>query len=57
MARPEITDWSGALFQRQLRAVLDYLESNMVVAAAENAILKTDGVTVSVGPWHWMFPP
>ena len=48
MTRPQIVAWSGLLFRRQLNKVLDYLESGMDVAHAENVVLKTYGDTVSV---------
>lgn len=50
MSRPTITEWSGVLFQRQLRAVLDWLEVEVGsdIAHAERAVLSTYGDTVSV---------
>lgn len=48
MTYTPITDWNGALFQRQLRRALDELDGGMSVAQAEREVLSTWGDNVSV---------
>lgn len=53
MSRPIITEWNGVLFQRQLRAVLDYLEALVGTTSAGNSsTTPLSGGATFTGEWE-----